>query len=397
MDRKKEHLFWELLEIVNNIDSENNLNIDEIRVLLWAKIWEIINKNHNTEEMINILEILDFDTDIVFTINENHNRIIYTFSLNNKWEEKLKVFKELKILKEILEEEINNKISFDALNNVLKIYNNSQKEDDKKVDYIYNIEDLEKIKELNISKKEVQKIERKEKRKKKIKATLKGVLEFDIWILGEKDIEAIIKTFDLEEKFKNKTQDLKTNFEYIEIIEKPKQLEDIKLPDEEKIEDKWILDSVNKHKAKVIWIVLCGIFYLYIWESKKVESNYNPTKYVDPMSVLSEDEKKIVIEKNFYSKVTTRIHTIIKTVSNVIQNNKDITKDISWIDLAKLKIELLEYQINELNSDLQKNNTSELSLSVKNDFKIVWRKIEWTIILIINWEERNSFRLTIEY
>jgi len=397
MDRKKEHLFWELLEIVNNIDSENNLNIDEIRVLLWAKIWEIINKNHNTEEMINILEILDFDTDIVFTINENHNRIIYTFSLNNKWEEKLKVFKELKILKEILEEEINNKISFDALNNVLKIYNNSQKEDDKKVDYIYNIEDLEKIKELNISKKEVQKIERKEKRKKKIKATLKGILEFDIWILGEKDIEAIIKTFDLEEKFKNKTQDLKTNFEYIEIIEKPKQLEDIKLPDEEKIEDKWILDSVNKHKAKVIWIVLCGIFYLYIWESKKVESNYNPTKYVDPMSVLSEDEKKIVIEKNFYSKVTTRIHTIIKTVSNVIQNNKDITKDISWIDLAKLKIELLEYQINELNSDLQKNNTSELSLSVKNDFKIVWRKIEWTIILIINWEERNSFRLTIEY
>jgi arginyl-tRNA--protein-N-Asp/Glu arginylyltransferase len=137
-------------------------------------------------------------------------------------------------LKEILAEEINSKINFDSLNNAINIYNNSQKDEYKKIELVKSFEDfINRREKLKIFSKSIEKIEKKEERKSKLKTEFDSLNNFQTT-----DIETIIKRYNLEDKFNTKIGNLKTNFEYTEIIKKPKELDSIELLDEEKVKDK---------------------------------------------------------------------------------------------------------------------------------------------------------------
>lgn len=389
----------------------NKGQISEIKSKLLLRVNWLLWKNQKYNEYNDLNAYIDIYEDIEYIINEKENKTIYTFSLTNKWEGKIKAIKYLEKLEDILLNEINKKTNLNVINNSLDILNREKSENDK-IWYISKIEELnilkdmlkklkgkendhEKIEKINDVFKIIDRVEKKENNKEEYKGEINVIKNLKKWENRVQDIIEKVKELNLLEEFKIKINNISINLDYQFTIDKPK--EEKSYQKEELIKEHTILDKINKHKKKIfltLWIwAIAWLLNISDWKKNIWEDIYGNIDY--PVNNIKQKgilEEKIQVE--FYSIVTRRINDIIKTVSKVIKKNKEITNSN---DIAELKIQLIKFKVDEFNNDLIRwNENSNLKIYINNEFEIKWNKIIGIIKLFINWDEKNSFKLSIE-
>jgi len=339
---------------LNNI--ENNIKLDEIIGKIVQKISKLTNNDILNNSIIHLDDLKEY---INVEIIEHDNKRIYNFTLNEKWIEFFDWWQNIDFFNLLAEKESENLIKFDSLNWAIEHYNKNKSDDDDKINYIYNLDDLEKdeIKNNLNFKKEIEKINKKIRRKNELKEL--------IWQLdNEEEIISNLKKYNLIEQF-NKLKKEKgiLDFEYQYTIEKPKNLKPHQI-EEESIEPT-ISDKILRYRKQAIFILwalwLFWSLYLWDWKTEKIENSYSTQNFKIPKAIAQihfENQKRIKITNEFIKNITIFLEKI-KNKNNTLELETEQFKN--FIDSQKDFETIKDYLIIKLNDE------------------------EWSALLNINW------------
>ena len=309
---------------MNSLKNENlKFNIDSIglfydpeelkyKVTKLLKLWDFKIEDRELESYLSLFDILN---DFIIEENKKEDKVIYKFSLNDSWLEKLFNLRKFLTFRKILKMKLNEEFKFSKTINSISRYNDKQEDNTLKIilseeEIIYKLDNsLNKLKwkissDLNEILKEISSNFKAESIKKERTINInKNLLNISGNLNIDTDIDDVLKTVLLPQEFyalykiKNKE-----NFCYEIEVKKNKDKKNYNDKKEDKNINNSLFNELNKKKKYIIWVLgiawITGLLNISEPETYKPfdinQSLFIPTKIVDKEKV---NENNLILKE----------------------------------------------------------------------------------------------------